>query len=474
MANINIRSSTVTQRIVSAFGANAYEQAVTILVQLIGVPVLIYAWGARTYGEWLMLAAVPAYFSIAGLGLCQSASNDMTARVASGDHLGAAAIYQRLLRVVWAIAGTAILLSGLFLAFAPIGHLVNSSLLEGRFAHLVLWLLIAETLIGQPNGVTHSGFRASGEEARHVSATCTLRLLQNICIWLAALSGGGPIVAAALFFGVRALGTLALAWYLTVRHRWLSAPSILVPGKLGSLAGPAIANLSFPIGQALNVQGMVLVIGSVLGPLSVVAFSTGRTMTRLAVQVVAAITNAVEPELARAHGARDSGLRTKLFLHSVRASLWLALGAAFVLATAGPYLLASWTRNQVASDFRTFGLLLLSAVTSVVWYAGMALLKSANRHLIASFLFLGGSLVSMLMAYVALVTGHDLWMCAASLLLVDILMSVYVIRIATARTGLTVASIARFAFNPIPLLALCKAKLASLVAARSNPACKSR
>ena len=80
------------RRLASGLGANGYSQLVTIVVQLMGVPIFLNAWGPRLYGEWLILFAIPAYFSISDLGFSQSAANDMTGRVARHDVLGALAV----------------------------------------------------------------------------------------------------------------------------------------------------------------------------------------------------------------------------------------------------------------------------------------------------------------------------------------------------------------------------------------------
>ncbi len=72
----------VTRRILHGLGANAYGQLVVIVIQLAGVPILLHAWGMQLYGEWLILAAIPIYLSMADLGFSLSAGNDMTARMA--------------------------------------------------------------------------------------------------------------------------------------------------------------------------------------------------------------------------------------------------------------------------------------------------------------------------------------------------------------------------------------------------------
>lgn len=103
--------SAVVKRVVKGLGANGYGQLVSVVVQLVGVPVLLYAWGPQLYGEWLILFAIPTYLSIADLGFSQSVANDMTARVARGDRAGALAAFQTLAVLVCGIVAVGLLFS---------------------------------------------------------------------------------------------------------------------------------------------------------------------------------------------------------------------------------------------------------------------------------------------------------------------------------------------------------------------------
>jgi hypothetical protein len=86
----------VLRRIRNGLGANLYSQIATVIVQLVGAPILLHAWGAQLYGEWLVLSAIPAYLSMSDLGFSQSAGYDMTALVARNDRAGALAVFQSL------------------------------------------------------------------------------------------------------------------------------------------------------------------------------------------------------------------------------------------------------------------------------------------------------------------------------------------------------------------------------------------
>jgi hypothetical protein len=75
-------------------GANAYGQAITILIQLVSVPLYLHYWGKQLYGEWLILSAIPAYLALSDIGFASVTANDMTMRVANGDRHGTLEVFQ--------------------------------------------------------------------------------------------------------------------------------------------------------------------------------------------------------------------------------------------------------------------------------------------------------------------------------------------------------------------------------------------
>jgi predicted CoA-binding protein len=75
-------------------GANAYGQAITILIQLVSVPLYLHYWAKQLYGEWLILSAIPAYLALSDIGFASVTANDMTMRVANGDRHGTLEVFQ--------------------------------------------------------------------------------------------------------------------------------------------------------------------------------------------------------------------------------------------------------------------------------------------------------------------------------------------------------------------------------------------
>lgn len=419
---------SIKRRFLKGFGANLYGQLVVALIQLVGVPILLYAWGAQLYGEWLILFAIPSYLSLTDLGFAQSAANDMCAQVVRGKRAEALAVFQSLLVLVFGVAAVGIVIVSAVLWFLPLGHWLHFAAMTDGAARWVLWLLAAEILVRLTDGSSHAGFRAGGEYGFHFAIYYTTLMVQYAGIWCAALLGYGPVTAATVYLLVRVAAGASVPVLLLRRHPWLRygvAHARLA--ELRRLLKPALANISLPLAQAVNIQGMVLVVGAVLGPLAVVVFATLRTLTRLALQGVLTISNALEPEMAFAWGARDKPLLRRLYIYGLGYSFWLSLAATVALYFLGGWVLVIWTHDKVAMNAPLFSWMLLSCVASAFWYSGLILRKAANMHLRAASWYVGASFGSVALAAILLNFTGKLADAGLALLLTDALMTIYIL-----------------------------------------------
>jgi O-antigen/teichoic acid export membrane protein len=187
---------------------------------------------------------------------------------------------------------------------------------------------------------------------------------------------------------------------------------------------------------------------------AVVVFSTLRTLTRLAMQMVMIVANATEPELATAHGAGDRQLLRNLFVHALRAGLWLALLAAVGLALFGGRVLELWTHGRVAMDGALLGWLLASAVASVLWLGGLTVLKAANRPLRAAAVYVFASAAAVGLAMALLYWTGELALAGMALLAMDAVMALYTIGAATHLLGERAWPLLLRVMDPRPVTAL--------------------
>ncbi len=448
-----MHTTSVRHRVLHGLGALFYGQALIIVIQLAGVPILLHAWGVRLYGDWLILFAVPSYLSMADLGFSQSAANDMTMRYARGDNAGTLAVFQSLALLVYGAAALGLLVFTLLLWLLPLQrwcHLPGLPMNEVRW---VVGLLAAEVLVKLADGVNHAGFRSHGEYGLHVALTYTTLFMQFSMIWAVALLGGGLLPAAAAFVLIRAAVTPGVAVWLLRRHRDLKLGLAHASrARLRALVKPALANITTPLALALNMQGMVLAVGATLGPIAVVTFVTLRTLSRLISQTAWRVSHAFEPELAAAWGEPDRGLLRNLFEHSMRAGFWLALPLLIGVLALGSRILGIWTHHKVAMDAGLFYWLLLSALTSVLWYGALNLLKSGNVHIRAALWYVLCAGGALLLAIALLHLTGTLSSTGIAMFLADALMVIYLWRAVARVLGVRPRELGRAMLDFRPLI----------------------
>lgn len=430
--------SKLKTRLIAGFGANAYGQAITIVIQLVSVPVLLSYWGAQLYGEWLILSAIPSYLSMANLGFSQSAANDMTSRLAHGDQDGALVIFQSLSAMTLTVVSIGLLVIGVMVDVLPLGHWMRFERLDTSDVRWVIWLLSASVLFQLVDGVNHAGFRANGEYALHSFLYWTTLLLQQVALWSVAALGYGPTQAAASMLIIRVFGIFATALLLFHRHKTL-APGFSRADvhALFGLSKPALANLGLPFASGISVQGMVLVVGGTLGALAVVTFSTIRTLARAVIKLASSVTYSFEPELAASFGENDPSFTQTLFLHNLTLCFWLGVGTVFILFTLGGEILSVWTSGKVVMDWVLFALLLVSSVAYGVWYVGISLLKAANRHLRATIWYTSTSAIAVTASAILLKDFAHLWCAGLCLLCIDFVMMVYLSMTVSSFVGMS-------------------------------------
>ncbi len=445
----------IRQRLVRGIGANLYGQLVVVIVQLGGVPILLHAWGIQLYGEWLILSAIPSYMAMTDLGFALSAGNDMTTKVARQDLPAALAVFQSISLLISLTSSIMLILALTIIALLPIGSWLHSSNLSVLDIKLILMVLSADVLLKLFDGINHAGFRANGEYALHTTITNTTPLLQQIVVWSLALTGHGPLSAAAGLFLVRIVVVPATYQLLLKRHRWLQFGFRHAQfAELRRLSGPALGNLAIPLSQALSIQGMVLVIASSLGPIAVVMFSTLRTMTRMTLQLVAAISNAAEPEFAGLDLETTKDPLISLYSQTIRISLWIAGLAVIGLAFFGREILSLWTHGRVVMNTGLFFWLLATVISQALWYGALSMLKSRNRHMKAAVVQLITSLCCLLLAFGLLHFTHDIIYAGFALFISDAAFMIYTMSNVRHLLGVPVLSSLISALDPRPLRTL--------------------
>jgi O-antigen/teichoic acid export membrane protein len=373
------------------------------------------------------LSAIPTYIAFSDIGFGNVAANDMTMRVAAGDRDGALVTFQS----TWLfISMTSLLVVVCFMSGAwmmPLGHWLNLSSTTPQDARLILTMLCAYALLCLQADLTTAGFRCEGNYALGMLIKNMMRLVETLTVTIFVAAHARPIQAAAAYLIMRAVGTPVMAWLMMRKSGWLHyGLSYATRERTRSLAMPAVAYMAFPIGSALSLQGMVLVIAAMLGPVAVAIFSTMRTLSRFGFQLMEALKNSVWPELSLAYGVQNWALARRLHRVACQASLWSSIGSAIFLYFAGSRIIAVWTHGRIAMDVSAFHWLLLVIVANSFWYTSSVVTVASNTHERVAAVYLAGTAASLLIARL-LIPSFGISGAAMALLAIDLVVGWYVI-----------------------------------------------
>jgi O-antigen/teichoic acid export membrane protein len=179
---------------------------------------------------------------------------------------------------------------------------------------------------------------------------------------------------------------------------------------------------------------MVVVVGIGLGPVAAATFSTIRTLTRIGFQIMDAVKSSVWPELSAAYGAQNWELARKLHRTACQAALCLSLAVVAFLLVGGDHIFRFWTHGRVIMDVGAFRWLLVGIVANSFWYTSLVVTIASNTHERVATLYLAGTAGSLILARY-LMPHFGIKGAAMSLLVIDIVLGWYVVRMSLARLG---------------------------------------
>jgi O-antigen/teichoic acid export membrane protein len=245
-------------------------------------------------------------------------------------------------------------------------------------------------------------------------------------VWM----GLSPLPVAALYVGVNLVGVVGL-WILLRREvPWIRFGIHYAQwSAIRRLAGPALSFMSFPLVNALNLQGILVVIGYVMGPIAVVTFSTARTISRSATQGMNLINNSIWPEMSAAFGRGAMGTARMLHRRSCQLSLLLCLGITLTVALLGGWIWKVWTVGKVPTDPVLLNLMLLQMLISAFWFTSSVVPMATNQHQRMARVMLAATCLALALAWL-LMRVHSLGLRGAAIALAagDLVTASYVLR----------------------------------------------
>lgn len=376
------------RRIVAGMGANSFGMAITIGTQLLSLPLFLYYWDAATYGTWLVLSAIPAYLSMADVGMVTAAGNKMTMANGNGDTAQANRVFQSAQLFMALVCGLIALVALPITLLAPLPGLTS---VDQRLALAALSLGVLCALFG---GLTEAVFKST---QRYATGTM-LGNFARLAEWIGAMAG---LALDGSFAAVAIGGLLARVFFVLTgmvlaargKHGLRWGINSAARSEIVAMVKPAVSFMAFPLANALSFQGVTLVVAALFGPVTVAVFNTYRTIARIAVQVTAIFSHALWPEFSRLYGQGNMQSLQRLYQHSALLGFFQSALLSVCLYFLAPWLLTVWTHGAIAFEAPLMLGILMYAAVAGVWHVPRVLLMATNLHTnLALWCVLGGAL----------------------------------------------------------------------------------
>jgi O-antigen/teichoic acid export membrane protein len=358
-----VRAGFIT-RLLHGAGASAVSYGISIVSNLLLLPLYLRSWSVAVYGEWMALFSAVNYLASLDFGLTFAAINSATIAYARGD----IRTFKRVQGTAWAIslliAGIGILaVVAVSVTYFHINQWLRLRVINQSDARIVFCCLAISFLIGIPGRQLIAVYIAIGEYPRYQWLYNALALSSLAATAIALAFGAPPRILAVVIVSAGALG-IAVSMGLLYRRDprliphfrdadWKTARSLAAPtGQVGLAM----------VATALTLQGPVIILSRALGGPAVALFTTTRTIANVILGTVLLVRAPLRPELAAASADPSKDSLRRLFRIAVSIETVTAISLAAVLWSVGGSLIAIWSHHRIAPDPRLLHLMLALAV----------------------------------------------------------------------------------------------------------------
>ena len=275
-------------------------------------------------------------------------------------------------------------------------NIETSSVFTIKLAALLLGL---QFLIKIPQGLLHGIYQSIGEYPRGIMLSnlqtifliiltaCILTLRKGF-IWMAAIQ-------------VIPIFTFVIIVLIDIRKRhpeicfrfnavsWRYALSFLVPSSFFFL---------ITLSLALEIQGSLLIISSMLGTAYVSIFVVHRTLINIVKQTFGMMKNAIWPEFTAIEARNDYSSLQSAHDSVVKLSLFISSSFAVFLYFTGGTIIRLWTADRIPFNSRLWCLFIISLPISAVWNSSGLVQLATNQHKKYSILQFSAAIVGIILA----------------------------------------------------------------------------
>lgn len=358
-----MKGGSVESRAAAVGAVTGATTVLSIVFQLISVPVCLYFWGETLYGEWLAVFAAATMLRTVDGGFVTYVGNRLNLEF----HGDPGELRRTLASSIFGVLLLGLVQIGLALAaifFGGLEWLFGASGVEAIDAAPVAIVILVVTwvLSGSYIGILHRLLIPTG--FMYESAWWSMGYQSSVFVGIigAAALRLDLIGTSLLLAGIQAVVYVSSAIYIRFKlpefAPWIRNPEWKI--GLRDLVGSTIFTFSGAL-QQIATNGMMLFVAGTFGAASVPVFTTIRTLANLWTNVTNTLSSPLLPDVIRYHA---TGQREKL-VALLDAHAWLLTGVVNFGAVATypvlVFMYGYWTGGQLVFD-PTLAAALLAAV----------------------------------------------------------------------------------------------------------------
>ena len=370
-------------RISRSVGAEALGQSLNIGMRIILIPLFISAWGAEAYGEWLILTAVVAWFSLGDFGGQLYYVNRLTEEWAKKSNTGFQDVFSTGISVFLTSAVVIFSFSVAAIYFLPLEGWLNLKTISPGELNTITLLMVFRLLIALPIGLLQGIYRAIGFQGTSVMYSNMMLLIQFLASIYALLQGASMIWLALIEVAPFLLILPIILWDLKRRlpkEFELSNLSRASYSVFRESISPSIHFLALQLSMGMMIQGVILVIANVLGPIEVAIFSSMRIVANVMSRFMGMIANAAWPEVTKLAAAHSNLRLFQLFKIVQMLTLYFGACYLFLITNYGKELFEWWLRGGLTFDFWVMYFLVCQVLLGALVTWGSNILMATNNH----------------------------------------------------------------------------------------------
>ena len=423
----NYYSKKIQATILNSIGANSFGQILGALYQVLSVPLYINAWNIPLYGQWLLLSTIPGYLAMCDIGLVSAAANEMTILVAKNRHQEALRVFQSIGAIIIFVSFL-ILLAVSALIFLMPSIFFDDRLIGTQDLSIIVICLSFYSILSLQEGLLNAGFRAGGLYTFSVWLGNIQRVLEVSCVLIALSLKASPAGISILMLLIKALSMLVYKISLSRKVSWLIFGFELIRWQeIRKVTQPALGFMAFPVANIIKNQGIITLIGAMLGVSEIVIFSSVRTICNTGLQLLKIVQHSFWPEVSVAFAKKNIQLIQKINVIICGLAFWLGFLMLIVITLFGNAILVNWTLGEIQVPVLFLLVMCLGNFASGIWSSGSTILMAINYHSRLAFYYLF-STAAILMIMLMLGSGAGLLEYAALSTSIELFLTFIVLR----------------------------------------------